>query len=222
MHCCDAYALSISSSCILFNVDLWTCLYMSVYAFQYTFLLSSLIRPFFQLHLWFYLHLHSQVVLGIFECTHATCCIVLMMCYFLCCTSQQVLVYSCVCMPMILWWVGAYAFTQCMKIVIVFPIIASSCSRTTQTKCCVAPLSPPTSLPVSLYRHKQRSPLGNRCYAHSLTEISRQKQAWPQGIREGENREDEVFSCGTLPHLFSRVVLITQCLMSLSSHCLFS
>lgn len=109
---------------------------------------------------------------------HATYCILLMLSYFICCTKQQVFVYSCVCMPMISWWVGAYAFTRCMKIVIVFPVIASSCFRTTQTKRSVAPV------PASLSRHEHRSPLGNRRCAHSLTEISRRKQAWPQGIRE--------------------------------------
>lgn len=134
---------------------------------------------FFQLCLWLYLNLHPQVVWPILGDT--TCCIVLMMSYFICRTSQQVFVYCCVSMPMILWWVGAYAFTQCMKIVIVFPVIASSCFRTTQTKRCVA-------LPASLFRHKHRFPLGNRHCAHSLTEISRRKQAWPQGIMEGENK----------------------------------
>lgn len=47
-----------------------------------------------------------------------------------------------------LWWVGAYAFTHCMKFVTGFPVIASSCSWTAQTKRCVALATlPPPSLP---------------------------------------------------------------------------
>lgn len=75
------------------------------------------------------------------------------------------------CMAIILWWVGAYAFTQCLEIVIVFPVIASSCSRTTHPR-----PYPPPAVP-----HR-------RC-THSLTGISRWKQVWPEGIRGGYKQQ---------------------------------
>lgn len=42
-----------------------------------------------------------------------------------------------------------------------------------------------------------------------------------QTVRGNRIKEEEVFSCGILLHLFSQVALITLCVMSLSSSCLF-
>lgn len=74
-------------------------------------------------------------------------------------------------------------------------------NNTNKTLC--GPSYSSASLPPSLFRHKHRSLLGNRCCAHSLTEISRRKTSMTPRNRGKERvREDEVFSCGLLLHLF--------------------